>query len=249
MRKPRRRIIIIVILSSVMISLAGLAAYAWMEKRGAETRGRIALLAAQSRSLLESESDLALLLGVEANRLAENMAGSATLGTGLMKKAASALSNENYAAGAAKSSLFAALTLLPQRVRFFRGAGQIMTFSPDGQKFAFLEAKNLVIYDLAGGQQVSQPLLFSGRSFGRSAGRACSSGNTFRGVNYYFTSTVSLISRKVKTILANSVGASNIKLCVPFLNCTSHAPGIAEASVFELSIPTTVSAVPTTSIT
>ena len=105
MRKPRRRIITIAIVSSVIIGLAGLAAYAWMEKRGAETRGRIALLAAQSRSLLESESDLALLLSVEANRLAEDLAGSATLGTGLLKKAASALSNENYAAGAARPDL------------------------------------------------------------------------------------------------------------------------------------------------
>ncbi|MCX5887850.1 MAG: hypothetical protein NTY36_00175 [Deltaproteobacteria bacterium] len=158
MRKPRRRMITIAIVSSVMISLVGLAAYAWVEKREAATRGRIALLAAQSRSLLESESDLALLLSLEANRLAENLAGSATLGTGLLKKAAFALSNENSAAGAAKSSLFAALTLLPQRVRFFHEAGQIMAFSPDGQKFAFLEDQNLVIHDLASGQQVSQPL-------------------------------------------------------------------------------------------
>jgi hypothetical protein len=74
MRKPRHRIITIAIVSSVMISLAGLAAFAWMEKREAETRCRIALLAAQSRSLLESEPDLALLLSVEANRLAEDMA-------------------------------------------------------------------------------------------------------------------------------------------------------------------------------
>jgi uncharacterized membrane-anchored protein len=74
MRKPRHRIITIAIVTSVMIGLAGLAAYAWMGKRRAETRGRIALLAAQSRSLLESEPDLALLLSVEANRLAEDMA-------------------------------------------------------------------------------------------------------------------------------------------------------------------------------
>jgi WD40 repeat protein len=144
--------------SIVLIILAGLAAYAWMEKTEAETRGRIALLAAQSRSLLESEHDLALLLSVEANRLAEDLASPATLGTGLMKRAGLALSKENYAAGAAKSSLFAALTLLPQRVRFFHGTGQIMAFSPDGQKFAFLKDKNLVIYDLAIGQEVGQPL-------------------------------------------------------------------------------------------
>jgi len=159
MRKPRRRMITIAIVSCVMIGLAGLAAYAWMEKREAETRGRIALLAAQSRSLLESEFDLALLLSVEANRIAEDKAGSGTFWKGLMKKASFASSNENYAGGAAKSSLFAALTLLPQRVRFFREAGQIIAFSPDGRLLASWDSSaNIKLWDVAGRRQV-------GRSF------------------------------------------------------------------------------------
>jgi len=58
-------------------------------------------------------------------------------------------------------------------------------------------------------------VLANENSFIRYAGRPFSRGNAFRFINY-FTSTVSLISRKVKTILANFI--VSILSLIPFLN-------------------------------
>ena len=158
--RRKRQIIGSLIIGIVVVMIAATVAfYQYLES---ENRGRIALsrqLAAQSRNLLESKPDLALLLSVEANRVAEAIRISGNFLKGLAQKAVLAISQEHYTINEPKQALFAALTHPPYRVRFFHRTGSVMAFSPNGKKFVFLDGnKDLVVYDLAKGQQVSQPL-------------------------------------------------------------------------------------------
>jgi WD40 repeat protein len=161
-RKQRWRTIITAISLSLMLFFAVIAGYALIQKSMAEIRGKIALsrqLAAQSRSLLESKPDLALLLSVEANRVAEKIQSSGNFLEKLVQKTVPAMSKENYDINEPKQALFAALTVPPYRVRFFHRTGKVMAFSPGGKKFVFLDGnKDLIVYDLATGQQIQQPL-------------------------------------------------------------------------------------------
>lgn len=88
-RRLRRRNIVFTIVSLVMISLAGLATYAWRQKTVAETRGRIALsrqLAAQA-SLIQTQDakllDRSVLLAVESLRRWPSATGLQALSRGL----------------------------------------------------------------------------------------------------------------------------------------------------------------------
>lgn len=88
-RRLRRRNIAMVIVSGIMISLAGLAAYAWKQKFVAETRGRINLsrqLAAQA-SLIQAQDikllDRSVLLAIESLRRWPSPEGLQALSRGL----------------------------------------------------------------------------------------------------------------------------------------------------------------------
>jgi WD40 repeat protein len=142
-----------------LVIAAMVAFYQYLES---DKRGRIALsrqLAAQSRNLQASKPDLALILSVEANRVAGEILGSASFLQGLLQKAVRGISQENQSITEPEQALFAALTLPPHRVRFFHRTGSVMAFSPDGKQFVFLDGnKDLVVYDLVKGQSVSQRL-------------------------------------------------------------------------------------------
>ncbi len=115
-RKLRRRNIATTITLNLMLIFAGVAVYAWMQKIVAETRGRIALsrqLSAQSKGFLDSQIDLALLLGAKAVGAHETVE--------------------------ARDSLLAALQKSPQLKAFLHGHEQCimsLAFSPKGNIMA-----------------------------------------------------------------------------------------------------------------
>lgn len=161
-RQLRRRNIITAISFGLLLIFAVIAAYAWLQKSVAETRGKIALsrqLAAQSNNLMESKRELSLLLSLEAARVAEGILNSGNFLEWSLTKAVLGISKEDYNINEPKQALFAALTVPPHRLKFFHQASSAMAFNPDGKKLVFLGSNNdLVVYDLASGHQVRQPL-------------------------------------------------------------------------------------------
>jgi WD40 repeat protein len=141
----RQRILLGAVTFGLIVAV-GLAVLAFYQSQVAQRRGLIALsrqLAAQSRSLLESEFDLALLLSVEAIRVSKEIVAEGGSWAGWLKKGVLSLDRETAEAMEARSSLLEALNHKPTRLAYLRqaGHGDSLGFSPDGRTLAILTRK------------------------------------------------------------------------------------------------------------
>ena len=142
----KRQRILLGAVTFALIVAVGLAVLAFYQSQLAQRRGLIALsrqLAAQSRSLLESEFDLALLLSVEAIRVSKEIVAAGSSWAGWLQKSVLSWDRESAEAMEPRSSLLEALNYRPTRLAYLRqaGHGDSLGFSPDGRTLAILTRK------------------------------------------------------------------------------------------------------------
>jgi WD40 repeat protein/predicted TPR repeat methyltransferase len=172
----KRQRILLGAVTFALIVAVGLAVLAFYQSQLAQRRGLIALsrqLAAQSRSLLESEFDLALLLSVEAIRVSKEIVAAGSSWAGWLQKSVFLWDRESAEAMEPRSSLLEALNYKPTRLAYLRtpGSGESLRFSPDGRTLATLSRKDvydnkvyvgpqyyLTFWDAGTGQMLGPPL-------------------------------------------------------------------------------------------